>query len=164
MYRESDKPLGTTSQSVIVDRLLAGLPHAHGPGAPAMRRPSHAAATHRPVASRPYYQTARFSRDPRRSEDTALGAWGRVLLGVLLGFAVTFWPYQMCGFPLAGYFVGTGTVMIAAFWAAATSWNRRAPVAHILSIGLLIWGMALTGDQLLQRSGYASAAAAWSCE
>lgn len=162
MYNGPNKPLGTTSQSVIVDRLLAGLPNAVTTRIPTQVGP-RAVPAHRPAVTTPLRQTARFTRDTRRHPESTVGAWGRVFLALVAGIAITFWPYRMCGLPLAGYFAGTTVVMIAAVWGAAASWNKRAPVAHIVSLCVLVWTLALAGDQLLQRTGYASASASWSC-
>ena len=99
----------------------------------------------------------------RPIDDTTSGSWARVALGIALGTAMVFWPYEMCGSGLAGYLGGTVVVMLAAIWSAAVAWNRRAAFAHVLSIGLLMWGLALAGDQLLQRTGYAYAQIGWTC-
>lgn len=162
MYNGPEKPLGTTSQSVIVDRLLAGLPSAVTTRIPTQPSP-RAVATHRPAATIPFRQTARFTRDTRRHPESTVGAWGRVMLALVAGIAITFWPYRMCGLPIAGYFAGTTVVLVAAVWGAAASWSKRAPIAHIVSLGVFIWALALAGDQLLQRTGYASVSASWTC-
>ncbi len=167
MYRESDRRLSTTSQSIIVDKLLSELPHVPVPRPPAVRRHTKTVLTLAPrgVAS-PFArrrQLTQVGRARTTDENTGRGVWARVALGITLGIAMAFWPYQLCSGGLAGYLGGTVAVMSAAVWSATVAWQRRAAFAHVISIGLFCWGIALAGDQLLQRTGYAYAQMGWVC-
>ena len=78
--------------------------------------------------------------------------WLRVGLGIALGVGMLVWPYtHACGLKLVFYLVGATAVTIAGVWSALTSWKRRLGIAHTLSIMLIIWGLALAGQQLLPR-------------
>ena len=135
-----------------VDRLLAQLPGLQGaPDPPARIRPS--AGEIRTVVA------GRGIEPP-----TLIGLWGRVALGLALGTMMTGWPYfRECGLPLYGYLFAVAAVVVAGGWIAVTAWKLRNGVAHILALVLFFWGMALTMDVLLPRSGYAAAAATWQC-
>ncbi len=138
----------------VVDRLLAQLPGLEG-----INEPSAAPA--RPVfggQSRPVVGAARVE------PPTLIGLWGRVALGILLGLMMTAWPYfKECGLPLFSYLCAVITVVLAGGWIAVTAWKLRNGVAHILALVLLFWGLVLTADELLPRSGYAAAQASWQC-
>ncbi len=166
MYRESDRQLSTASQSIIVDKLLSELPHVPVSRPPAVRRHTKTVLTPapRPVAS-PFVRRRQLTQvgRARTADETAGGVWARVALGITLGVAMTFWPYQMCSGGLAGYLGGVVTIMSAAVWSATVAWQRRAAFAHVISIGLFVWGIALASDQLLQRTGYAYAQVGWMC-
>jgi hypothetical protein len=87
-----------------------------------------------------------------------------VALGALLGALITQWPYPHgCGLPLAGYFAAVAMVMVAGTWAAAVSWSKRNPAAHVLSLVLVLWGIALVAERVLPRVGYAADRAGWAC-
>lgn len=93
-----------------------------------------------------------------------LGTWARVGLGVLLGIAMPLWPYAHgCGFRLFIYMAGVLTVIVAGVWSSLSSWKRRLGLAHIVSQGLLIWGLVLAARVILPRAGYAQQAATWFC-
>ena len=87
--------------------------------------------------------------------------WGR---SAALAVGVPQWPYsRACGFPLATYLAVVGVVLVAAVWGGVFSWNNRLAVAHLVSLGMLGWGLVLGASQVLPRVGYASQAASWSC-
>src|SRR5881409_357843 len=72
-----------------------------------------------------------------------LGTWARVVLGLLIGIGMTQWPYTHgCGLRLIVYLFG---------------------VAHVLSQGLIIFGLVLAAREVLPRIGYAKAEAPWLC-
>jgi hypothetical protein len=94
----------------------------------------------------------------------ALATWARLLLGILLGAAMTQWPYvHGCGLPLAAYLLGVMAVMVASGWSLVASWRARAALAHALALGLLLWGLALAAREVLPRVGYAAQTAGWVC-
>jgi hypothetical protein len=99
-----------------------------------------------------------------RPPPSALGVWARVLLGAVLAAAMTQWPWvHSCGVALGLYFATTGLVIVAGGWAALASWRRRMGLAHIVSLGVVFWGLALAASVLLPRVGYAAEAATWWC-
>lgn len=132
-----------------VDRLLNQLPtHQAEQAAAAKRAPAPAsAAMSGKAASRAW-----------------LGTWARVGLGLLIGIGMTQWPYTHgCGFKLFIYLGGVFTVIVAGVWSGLSSWKRHLGLAHILSQGLVIWGLVLAAREVLPRIGYAIEAATWFC-
>ena len=95
---------------------------------------------------------------------TLAGLWGRVTLALALGVMMTAYPYfRECGLPLFGYLFAVVAVILAGGWVAVLSWQMRNEVTHILSLLLILWGLILTSDVLLSRSGYAAVPATWQC-
>ena len=138
-----------------VDRLLAQLAHTGRPQAeePAPRRSTGGRR-----------RVTRVSGSKTVSPAERAGLWARVALGALLGALITQWPYpHSCGLPLAGYFAAVAMVMVAGTWAAAVSWSKRSPAAHVLSLVLVLWGIALVAERVLPRVGYAADRAGWAC-
>jgi hypothetical protein len=99
------------------------------------------------------------------SPDDLLGPWARLSLGLMLGITIAWWPYQRgCGFALAGYLGVLLIIILAAGWAAMSSWRHRSALAHTLSVILLVYGILLIMSELLPRAGYAVDRASWACE
>ena len=74
------------------------------------------------------------------------------------------WPYShVCGAKLMFYLIGASTVIVAGVWGGFSSWRRRLGLAHLLSLGVLLWGLALVAGVVLPRMGYASHPAIWFC-
>jgi hypothetical protein len=93
-----------------------------------------------------------------------LGTWARVGLGLLLGIGMPLWPYDhACGIKLFLYFGGVLTVVVAGVWSSLSSWKRRMGTAHLLSQLLVIWGLVLTAQVVLPRTGYTHTPATWFC-
>ncbi|HEX7023361.1 MAG TPA: hypothetical protein VF187_00965 [Gemmatimonadales bacterium] len=93
-----------------------------------------------------------------------LTAWVRVGLGVAVAYGVTFWPYaHPCGIPLYGYVAAAGGVVLAGLWGAATSWSRRLGLAHVVSLLVTLWGGALLGKAILDRTAYPAHRTTWTC-
>src|SRR3989442_1287652 len=79
-----------------------------------------------------------------------LGTWARVVLGLLIGIGMTQWPYTHgCGLRLIVYLIGVAAVIAAGTWSAISSWKRRFGVAHVLSQGLIIFGLVLDAEPAL---------------
>lgn len=133
-----------------VDRLLAQQPVAPPPTAP--RGGSRGAPAAAPAAGRTL------------SKREWLGTWVRVVLGLLIGIGMTQWPYTYgCGFTLAFYLLGVVAVIAAGVWSGISSWRRHLGLAHLLSQGLVIWGLVLGAREVLPRVHYAAQAATWFC-
>ena len=95
---------------------------------------------------------------------SAVALWARVSAVVILGAAMTQWPYSTrCGWALSAYLGAVVTVMVAGGWAAFVSWKARTAPAHVLSLMLVFWGFVLAAEQSLPRIGYAAEQASWSC-
>jgi hypothetical protein len=132
-----------------IDRLMAKTP----PGRPA----PPAAGAGPPAVSR-----ARSAPPVGRRQ--SLFTWVRVGLGATLGAAMTQWPYgHACGVGLWLYLGAVGTVGLAGIWGAVGSWRHRMPVAHVVSLLVLLWGGVLAAAIVLPRIGYAREAASWFC-
>lgn len=92
------------------------------------------------------------------------GVWARVALGVLLGAGLTQWPYAgTCGAGLGLKVGATAVVAIAGIWAAAGSWRLRMAAAHITSLLIIAWGLALLTHEVIPRTRYWPEPAAWFC-
>jgi hypothetical protein len=140
----------------VVDRLLAQLPGLQSSPEPA-RAPGRSAA---PVT---VVRAANRSAPP--VEAGALGMWIRVLLGLSLAVTMGGWPYSReCGLPLLSYLAAVLMVLFAGIWAATASWERRSVLAHVISLTLILYGIILTGSELLPRTGYAVRQATWGCQ
>ena len=139
--------------SHVVDRLLAQLPGLQNTGVdvqPTNRSSVREFRAHT-IVSHP-------------DSPTLIGLWGRVALGLVLGVMMAAWPYyRECGLPLFGYLSAVASVVLAGGWIAVTAWKLRNEVAHILALVLMLWGLALTAEVLLPRTGYAATPAYWKC-
>src|SRR5215207_11286399 len=72
------------------------------------------------------------------------GAWMRLLLVAVLGVAVYVWPYpRACGTGLFAFGAAASVVVVGGVWAAVAAWCRLAARAHVLSLVVLAWGVAL---------------------
>jgi hypothetical protein len=92
------------------------------------------------------------------------GTWLRLSLGLLLGVGMLVWPYtHVCGAKLLFYLLGIVTLIVAGVWSARSSWKHRHGFAHLLSLALVLWGLALAMGVVLPRVGYAGQAAIWLC-
>jgi hypothetical protein len=105
-----------------------------------------------------------FSRAKSRPPLRPAGVWARVMLGMLLGVALTQWPYpHACDKPLILYLVAIATVMVAGLWGARASWRSRMGFAHIIALGTILWGLTLSAQEVLPRVGYAKVRMSWRC-
>lgn len=142
-----------------VDRLLAKLPHADptlGRGQAPVHKPGTPGAAHPAPGHKPAPGPA--------APPQPLAVWLRVGLGLLAGLAMTQWPYtHVCGLKSMFFLVGAGAVVAAGVWGAWGAWRRRMGWANGLSIGVLVWGLALVTFEVLPKVGYAAKAATWFC-
>jgi hypothetical protein len=131
-----------------VDRLLSKLPTHEPPPAP---RPAGRSAV------------AAESGERRLTMREWLGTWVRVGLGLVIGIAITQWPYaHSCGLKLDVYLLAVSGVIAAGVWSSISSWKRRLAVAHTLSQLLVIWGVLLGSREVFPRVS-AGSTATWSC-
>jgi hypothetical protein len=99
---------------------------------------------------------------------STLGVMARLLLAVILGVAMVFWPYSArCGPGLFGYLAAVAMLLVAGVWSAVWSWRHRTAKAHILSLLIILWGGVLGAIEVLPRLGYAKPTAdhpaTWLC-
>ena len=156
-----------SSLSGLVDRLIRRL----GPGAGDASDVGTETAAARRTGGRPSavaYATPQtpkaVGRRWRSPGSLRRWAWLRVALGMLLGLAVLEWPYgRACGLPLAGYLGVVAFIVMTALWAGVHTWRTHIAAGHVLSFALLAWGVVLAAGEVLPRTGYARAEAAWVC-
>ena len=96
--------------------------------------------------------------------------WGWIKVGIAIGAAagLMFWPWPArCGAPLIGFVAATGAVAVLGLWSAVGTWRHRLAVAHVASLLVVLWGLALGAREVLPRVGYAvptsARGAGWSC-
>lgn len=99
---------------------------------------------------------------------TTFGVFARLMLAVILGLAMLFWPYSArCGPGLFAYLFASAMVGVAGVWSAVWTWRHRSSQAHVLSLLLVVWGLVLAGLEVLPRIGYSipttSHPATWMC-
>jgi hypothetical protein len=74
------------------------------------------------------------------------------------------YPYfRECGLPLFGYLCAVAAVVLAGAWVAVLAWQMSNEVVHLGALLLILWGLVLTADVLLPRTGYAAIPASWQC-
>lgn len=97
-------------------------------------------------------------------DTSTFGVFFRLVLSVLLGVAILFWPYAAkCGIGLAGYLFAAVSVTGAGVWSSIWTWRHRAGRAHVLSLLIILWGAVLTASEILPRIGYAKIGRPWFC-
>jgi len=150
----SDQPRDWDKELAAIDRAIERQPQTQPPPAvpPGAKLP---AASPTPT---PALRPAPLGRGATTT------AWLRVLLVVVLGAAMPFWPYAKgCGVGLFTYLAAAGVVVLGGIWAAVSTWHRRRPVAHIVALVVTLWGMGLIMAELLPRVGYARQTVRWTC-
>jgi len=90
--------------------------------------------------------------------------WFWTSLAVALAIALPLWPYERaCGLRL-GFFLGaTAITLLAGFLGALASWANRRGFAHVLSLVVLVWALAVAASEVLPRIGYARETSTWLC-
>jgi len=144
------------SDAAIVDQLLRKL---RG-GSRSTTKPVLRSVT-RPAPTDPKAVTPVFRRRVHR---TPAGIWGRVGLGVVLGSAVTQWPYQRaCDWWLLLYLTVVTLTIMTGVWGAACAWKGHLALAHVVALATITWALALGAHEVLPRIGYAKHRAVWRC-
>lgn len=96
-------------------------------------------------------------------------SWLKVSVAVAAAAGLMYWPWPArCGLPLVGFTAATGGVALLGMWSAVGTWRHRLGLAHVASILVTIWGIALGAREVLPRTGYAiptlERPGQWSCE
>jgi hypothetical protein len=151
--RSGKDPAHDNREAAVVDQLIRKLrPFNPSSSSFLSERPS-------PAGARPLTRI-RPVHGPMRPA----AVWSCVMLGVLLGAALPYWPYaRACGWWLLLYMTAVGTVVIAGTWGAGVSWRSRVALPHVIAVCTIIWGLALLTHEVLPRVGYAKTRAAWRC-
>lgn len=99
----------------------------------------------------------------RRRGGVAL-TWFWVLLALAMAVALPLWPYQRaCGLQVV-FFIGASAVTaIVGGLAAVSSWVNRRGLAHVISLLVIGWALAVGASEILPRVGYARVAETWTC-
>lgn len=121
-----------------------------------------------PSAPRTAPPSVRADVAAERASTRTWPAFLRLTLAAALGIGILFWPYpKECGVQLGGYLVAVGGVALAGLWSSVWTWRHRTARAHVLSLMLVVWGLALGAVEVLPRVGYAKPDAVrrggWSC-
>lgn len=110
---------------------------------------------------------------PARPSSAATGgtwkSWVKVIIAVSAAAGLMFWPWPArCGLPVMGFTAATGGVVLIGFWSAIGTWRHRLGLAHVASLMVMVWGMALGAREVLPRIGYAVPSierpGQWSCD
>jgi len=125
----------------------------------------------RPAAAPAVAAPARPSASASASVAPVVGAWrGWVKVAIAVGAAagLMFWPWPApCGAPLLGFTAATGAVALLGLWSAVGTWRHRLGLAHVASLLVVAWGLALGAREVLPRIGYATPTSdrgeGWSC-
>ncbi len=96
-------------------------------------------------------------------------SWAKVLVAVGAAAGLMFWPWPArCGAPLIGFTAATGGVALLGLWSALGTWRHRLGLAHVASLLVTAWGLALGAREVLPRVGYAVPSVErpgqWSCD
>jgi hypothetical protein len=102
----------------------------------------------------------RMPQMPRRIDllDPVMTVRLWVGLGVALAAAMPFWPYPKTNaWWVVFYMFAVVMVVIAGVWSARLTWVQRLGVAHIVALGIVLWGITLWAGETLPMIGYAAA-------
>lgn len=152
--------------AAVVDRLLRKLNGSNPSPGPA---PVTTAASHggpRPSGVDPSMgpRSKLPAARPTLRDPGWIAVWARVGLGVVVGVALTQWPYaRACGLGLVLYLLAVATVLVAGVWGATVSWRGRLASAHVIALATILWGLALAAHEILPRAGSIASSARWWC-
>ncbi|MEP6766241.1 MAG: hypothetical protein ABJB66_18155 [Gemmatimonadaceae bacterium] len=96
-------------------------------------------------------------------------AWVQLVVASGAASGLWFWPWgTRCGLNAIGFTTAAGAVTLLGLWSAVGSWKHRQSYAHVLSFGVMIWGLVLGAREVLPRVGYAipsdARPAGWTCD
>lgn len=116
----------------------------------------------------PATPAAKATLEAKHASTPTLGVFARLMLAVLLGVGMFFWPYvSRCGVGLFAYLGAVLVLLVAGGWSAIWAWRHRAGRAHVLALLLVLWGLILGAMEVLPRTGYAKPSAqhpeGWVC-
>ena len=165
MTQEANRTRKSTF-SLEIDKLMKKLPKADPylrgeQGTDVLAPPTHATVV------RPKYDTPETQVPAMRVQgaqiDRAL-TWLIVLAAVVVGAALTQWPYaHACGWRLGFYLGAVAVQLVTSGWGALVAWRVQSPAAHVVALVALFWGIVLAAEQILPRVGYAASEAVWRC-
>jgi hypothetical protein len=90
--------------------------------------------------------------------------WFWVLLAIALAAALPLWPYEKsCGIRMAFFLGATGMTAVVGILGAAASWAHRRGFAHLLSLLVVAWALAIGAGEVLPRIGYGREVRSWTC-
>lgn len=114
-----------------------------------------------PPEPSPAYQKLQ-SEEERRAKERALtraaviGSSARLVLVLALGAALVMWPYsRACGSGWFSYVGVEGMIVAGGVWVGITTWRARLAKLHVLSLLIVLAGLALVAAEVLPRIGYA---------
>lgn len=153
-----DKQLASISDEELMKSAQPAAPAKTGPGAGAGGK-----AVPAPRAS------VTGASSVGRSPGKPWVSWVKVLVAVGAAAGLMFWPWPArCGAPLMGFTAATGGVALLGLWSAVGTWRHRLGWAHIASLLVTVWGLALGAREVLPRVGYAVPSAErpaqWRCD
>ena len=114
-----------------------------------------------PPEPSPAFQKLQSEEERRAKERTMtraaiIGSTARLVLVLALGAALVMWPYsRACGAGWFGYVGVEGVIIAGGLWVAITTWRARLAKLHVLSLFIVLAGLALVAVEVLPRIGYA---------
>ena len=164
MPKKPEKPGERDSVAREVDRLLKQLPGADPTLQSDPDQPPPQPARPQASGPRPAVPPPRPLRPTGPTPLQIWGVWGRLAGAVILGGALTQWPYRAeCGWSLYGYLAAVAALLLTAGWTAIAAWRFRVAAAHAFALVAGFWGIVLAAEQILPRVGYAAEAQVWQC-
>lgn len=152
--------------AAVVDRLLQKL-RANGPAQtpPAPAGPAAHASHRSRFKARSSSEVTMSARSGPGRAVGAAATWARVGLGVVLGAALTQWPYdRACGAGLLFYLLAVLTLLATALWGAVASWRVHLAAAHVVALSTMLWAVALGAQEALPRAAQMrTPSAVWRC-
>jgi len=152
----ADKMSEWDKQLAAIDKAIERLPE-EAPPAPAKAKGEGKDAA---AAAR----SAPAVRAPSSGRVASVGVWTRLVLSAVLALAVTQWPYgRGCGVGLLLYLAVLGSVTGAGIWSAVASWRHHRGLPHVLSLVVILTGLALIANEILIRTVYGVGDLTWVC-